>query len=88
MVLFEDFIRKCHNVIDVINSIEESFGYDFHILVEEFIFGCEVDLDILIQDNEVKFMAITDNFPAKAPFFFEQGIYNLFHVFEYQNFEF
>ena len=35
--------------------------------------GNEIDIDILIQDNEVKFMSISDNFPPKEPFFFEQG---------------
>jgi len=42
-------------------------------LVEEFINGQEVDVDLLIQDNEIVFMSVTDNFQPKEPYFYEIG---------------
>ena len=35
--------------------------------------GLEIDLDVLIQNNQAKFISITDNFPPKEPWFMEQG---------------
>ena len=35
--------------------------------------GFEVDVDILIQKNKVKFINITDNLPPKEPYFNETG---------------
>ncbi len=42
-------------------------------MVEEFITGQEIDVDILIQDNNIVFMSVTDNFPPKEPYFYEIG---------------
>lgn len=38
-----------------------------------FIQGHEIDIDMLIKNNKVVFMAISDNFPPMKPYFFEQG---------------
>jgi hypothetical protein len=43
------------------------------IQVEEFFEGHEIDIEVLVQDNRAKFFAISDNFPALEPWFFEQG---------------
>ncbi len=43
------------------------------IIVEGFIDGAEVDVDLLLQHGRVKFHAVTDNFPTKEPFFIEAG---------------
>jgi hypothetical protein len=37
--------------------------------------GHEIDLEILVQDNKVKFLAISDNTPPIEPYFYEQGVY-------------
>jgi hypothetical protein len=44
------------------------------LLVEEFYDGEEIDLDILVQDNKVVFVAISDNFPQEEPNFYEKGV--------------
>jgi len=43
------------------------------LYVEEFIKGQEVDIDVLIQNGEIKFMAISDNFPSTGDYFVERG---------------
>eukprot|EP01097_Dermamoeba_algensis_P008774 TRINITY_DN5967_c0_g2_i2.p1 TRINITY_DN5967_c0_g2~~TRINITY_DN5967_c0_g2_i2.p1 ORF type:complete len:354 (-),score=58.89 TRINITY_DN5967_c0_g2_i2:171-1232(-) len=42
-------------------------------LVEEFFDGDEVDIDMLVQDHELKFACITDNFQAIGDNFMEAG---------------
>ena len=44
-----------------------------NFLVEEYYEGLEIDMDILIQNDKVKFFGISDNFPAPEPAFYEQG---------------
>lgn len=44
-----------------------------NLLVEEYYEGLEIDMDILIQNDKVKFFGISDNFPAPEPAFYEQG---------------
>lgn len=46
---------------------------NLELYVEEYIDGKEVDIDILIQDGDIKFYSITDNFPTHEPFFIETG---------------
>jgi biotin carboxylase len=48
-------------------------GAPLHILVEEYIGGHEVDLDCLVEDGQVRFCAISDNFETHPPFFQETG---------------
>ena len=43
------------------------------IVVEEYIEGNEVDIDILIQNGKIKFFSISDNLQTKEPFFLESG---------------
>lgn len=40
--------------------------------------GIEIDIEILIQNNQVKFAAVSDNFPAQEPSFIERGKFILF----------
>lgn len=49
------------------------YSYGTEVLLEKFVDGAEVDLDILVQDGKIKFYAYTDNFPTKEPFFIETG---------------
>jgi D-alanine-D-alanine ligase len=43
------------------------------IMVEGYLEGAEVDVDLLVQDGLIKFHAFTDNFPTIEPFFVETG---------------
>ena len=43
------------------------------MLVEEYIDGDEVDIDILLQNGKIKFFSISDNFQTIEPFFLETG---------------
>ena len=49
------------------------YHYGTEILCEGLIEGAEVDMDILLQDGEMRFYAFTDNFPTREPFFVETG---------------
>ena len=43
------------------------------IVAEEYITGKEVDIDVLIQNSEIKYLVINDNKKTKEPFFVELG---------------
>jgi biotin carboxylase len=47
--------------------------HSFEILAEEYVIGDEVDLDILIQNGEIQYFAITDNQKTNEPYFVETG---------------
>ena len=42
-------------------------------MIEEFLEGHEIDLDVLVQNNKVVFVGISDNFEPEEPYFFETG---------------
>ncbi|MFH1375287.1 MAG: ATP-grasp domain-containing protein [Patescibacteria group bacterium] len=46
---------------------------NFEILVEEYIDGHEVDVDIILQNGKIKLHSITDNYQTNEPFFIETG---------------
>ena len=50
-----------------------AMGAPLHVLVEEYIGGQEVDLDCLVEDGQLRFCAISDNFETHPPFFQETG---------------
>lgn len=54
-------------------DFESSLTDSMEIMVEEYIDGEEVDVDILIQNGRMKFMSISDNNVTKEPFFIETG---------------
>jgi len=43
------------------------------IVAEEYITGKEVDIDVLVQNSEIKYLVINDNKKTKEPFFVELG---------------
>ena len=43
------------------------------ILVEEYIDGDEVDVDMILQNGKIKFWSISDNYQTREPFFVETG---------------
>ena len=63
-----EYIRK-----NMSTEIESALANGRDILVEEYIDGNEVDVDILLQNGKVKFYSITDNFQTREPFFVETG---------------
>lgn len=46
---------------------------NMELYVEEYIDGQEVDMDILMQNGEMKFWSMSDNFQTHEPFFVETG---------------
>lgn len=54
-------------------AFDPNYAYGTEVIAESFIDGAEVDVDILLQDGELRFHAFTDNFPTKEPFFIETG---------------
>lgn len=60
------FIKK-----SISTETESALRNGLDILVEEYIDGDEVDVDILLQNGRIKFQAISDNTKTKEPFFVE-----------------
>jgi len=59
---------------NISTNIESALSDGLDILVEEFIDGDEVDIDILLQNGKVKFFSISDNFnKSKGIFFVDNG---------------
>ncbi len=63
-----EYIKK-----NLSTEIESALANGKDILVEEYIDGDEVDVDILLQNGKIKFYSITDNFQTREPFFVETG---------------
>ncbi len=55
------------------SNIESALSDGMEIMVEEYIDGDEVDIDILMQNGRMKFGAISDNSVTREPFFVETG---------------
>lgn len=56
---------------NISNSIESALSEGLEIMIEEYIDGDEVDIDILLQNGKVKYYAIVDNYKTEEPFFIE-----------------
>lgn len=54
-------------------QVESALKDGIQLLVEEYIDGDEVDIDILLQNGKIKFWSISDNFQTTEPFFVEKG---------------
>lgn len=78
------FVIKVENKKELRNTYEymkKSMSTNFEsaltdgmdIMVEEYIDGDEVDVDILIQNGRTKFSAVSDNNATEEPFFIEAG---------------
>jgi len=77
-VIRVDNIEEAKKAYEYISSnispgFDPIYNYGCELMVEEYLDGAEVDVDILIQNGEVKFYSITDNFPTKEPYFVETG---------------
>jgi len=66
-------LRENYNYIKktLSSKIESALNDGQEILVEEYIDGEEVDIDLLIQNGRVKFLAVSDNAKTREPFFIE-----------------
>jgi len=76
------YVMKVENEEELTNSfeyiqksismkVESALTDGVDILVEEYIDGDEVDIDILIQNGRIKFCTISDNTKTREPFFIE-----------------
>lgn len=70
----EDLLRiydyvKSHLSADTESALTDGYG----VMIEEYIDGDEVDIDMLVQNGKVKFASITDNHQTEEPFFIETG---------------
>ncbi len=54
-------------------EVESALADGVEILVEEYIDGDEVDIDIVLQNGKIKFHSISDNDKTNEPFFVETG---------------
>lgn len=74
--------------IDKSNKLDEGYNYvkknvhsfwlapeweSLEIVAEEYIDGKEVDIDVLVQNGEIRYYTINDNKRTKEPFFVELG---------------
>ena len=55
------------------NEAAAALWPDTTVLIEEYLAGAEVDIDMLVQGGEVKYAAVTDNFAPREPYFMELG---------------
>lgn len=63
-----EFVSK-----NISKEIESALSDGVDIMIEEYIEGSEVDVDVLIQNGIIKFYSISDNSATKEPFFIETG---------------
>ncbi|MFH1426953.1 MAG: ATP-grasp domain-containing protein, partial [Patescibacteria group bacterium] len=61
-----NYIKK-----NISSEIETSLREGKDIMVEEYIDGDEVDIDILLQNGKIKFYSLVDNYKTEEPFFIE-----------------
>lgn len=71
----QDELRSIYDYVvkNISPNIEASLHDGINILIEEYIDGDEVDIDLILQNGKVKFWSISDNFATKEPFFMETG---------------
>jgi hypothetical protein len=59
------------NIVNIIKNRKDLMEKQF--VIEEYFEGLEIDIDIIIQDHMIKFMALTDNFEPDDIYFIEKG---------------
>ena len=70
-----DELKEVHRFIqhNLSAEVESALTDGQELVVEEYIDGDEVDVDILIQNGRIKFWSISDNQATQEPFFIESG---------------
>lgn len=69
--LKEHYTSICNNLS---LKVESALGDGLQLLVEEYIDGEEVDIDMLLQHGKVKFWSMSDNPQTQEPYFVEMGM--------------
>ena len=71
----ENELRDVYQFIksNISTRIESALKDGSDIIVEEYIAGNEVDIDLLLQNGKIKYSSISDNLQTKEPFFLESG---------------
>jgi D-alanine-D-alanine ligase len=54
-------------------AFDSIYASGTEIVAEGYMDGAEIDVDMLVQNGELKFYSFCDNFPTKEPFFVETG---------------
>src|SRR3989339_7564 len=69
---FEE-LQEIYNYVkkNISTTGESALADGMDIMVEEYIDGNEVDIDMLLQNGKLKFFSIVDNFKTEEPFFIE-----------------
>lgn len=78
------FVSKCYSPEDVLSKydlakksllleIESALHNGDAFFIESFISGNELDIDILVQNGEIRHISVTDNFDSQSGFFMEIG---------------
>lgn len=70
----QELKKAYENVLENIQAFWLAPEWRSHeMLVEEYVSGDEVDIDILIQEGQVQYISIIDNAKTREPFFVETG---------------
>jgi len=64
-----EFLRR-----NITTQVESALSDGIEVMLEEYIDGDEVDIDILLQNGKIKYWAITDNYKTEEPYFMETGL--------------
>ena len=78
------FVRRANDVAELESALVGYAGAlatdsvaalwpDTSVLIEEYLDGPVVDIDMLVQDGQVRYAAVTDNFAPTEPYFMELG---------------
>jgi len=70
--------EELHDAISYIRQslsidVESSLHDGLELMIEEYIDGDEVDVDIVVQNGKIKYWSIADNDQTNEPFFIETG---------------
>lgn len=73
----KNFVRKFKNFDELRKILNEIKNKDklkkSKFIVEDYFEGLEIDIDMIVQDYEIKFFSISDNFPSDEENFLEIG---------------
>jgi len=69
----KDDLANTYNYVkkNISSAAESALSDGLEILVEEYIDGEEVDVNIILQNGKIKFASIVDNYKTEEPFFVE-----------------
>jgi len=63
------FLRRNINT-----QVETALSDGLEVMVEEYIDGDEVDIDMLVQHGKIKYWSMADNYKTEEPYFMETGM--------------